>query len=407
MKILYIAHRIPYPPNKGDKIRTFNEIKYLSSENEVHLITLADDPNDIKHTDSLKKYCKKVSVTRLNKLSAKVRSMIALVKNIPLTVGYFYLKDVQKIVDSWLAANQYDAIICFSSPMAEYVFKSSAKRDNNHVLIMDYCDVDSQKWDQYTQQSRFPLNMVYQIEKNRLFEYEKIINQRFDHSVFVSQIEANLFKSIYPSAQHVKAISNGVDFNYFSPNSAFERVQLKEQDEQKVLVFTGAMDYYANIDGVVWFCHEIFPIIKNEFPDIFFYIVGSNPTKKVKELESIQGVKVTGFVDDIRPYYHYSDVFVAPLRIAAGVQNKVLEAMSMEKPVVTTIKAFDGIQGQPREHAIVEDNPEQFANAVINLLVKKIDREQLSKNAREFVINNYNWHTNMNKLKTLCASVPL
>jgi sugar transferase (PEP-CTERM/EpsH1 system associated) len=273
--------------------------------------------------------------------------------------------------------------------------------ESSPVFIMDYCDLDSQKWNQYAQRSRFPLNLIYRIENKRLFEYEKQINQVFTHSVFVSKAEVDLFKSLYPAARNLKSISNGVDHEYFSPSAKFDSVDLGGKKNQPVLAFTGAMDYYANIDGVTWFCHEIFPLIKEEFPDTLFYIVGSNPTTKVKALEFIQGVRVTGFVEDIRPYYLYSDVCVIPLKIAAGVQNKVLEAMSMGKSVVTTSTAFKGIHGQPSDHAMVEDNPIKFANVVKSLLSDTKKRGSLGKNARNFVREKYSWKTNMNQLEAL------
>ncbi|MFA5904037.1 MAG: TIGR03087 family PEP-CTERM/XrtA system glycosyltransferase [Desulfobacula sp.] len=412
MKILYLAHRIPYPPNKGDKIRTFNEIKYLSESHEIHLLTLADNPGDMKYQDHLKKYCKQVQVIALNTRIAKLKSMMALVKKTSFSVVYFYSKQFQKILDDWLSTHRYDAVICFSSPMAEYLFRSPAadrfftplsseNPANAPVLIMDYCDLDSQKWCQYAKNSRFPLNLIYRMENLRLFEYEKQINRRFHHSVFVSETEVALFRDLYPDARNLTSVPNGVDQDFFSSSERVTPVRLREKENQPVLVFTGAMDYYANIDGVTWFCHEIFPLIKKECPDALFYIVGSNPATAVKDLETIQGVRVTGFVEDIRPYYQYADICVIPLRIAAGVQNKILEAMAMGKPVVTTSRAFDGINGRSPEHAMVGDSPEQFSNAVLSLLKDEDKRTGLGKNANHFVRQAYDWKINMKRLENL------
>jgi len=405
MKILYIAHRIPYPPNKGDKIRTFNEIKHLSASHEIHLACLADNPDDMQYETNLGKYCKKVRVIPLNTKLAKIKSLFALFGKAPLTVSYFYSRLLQKIINNWVSTTQYDAVLCFSSPMAEYLFKlpalnPSVNNPDHPVLIMDFCDIDSEKWGQYAKRSRFPLNIVYKIEKKRLFQYEKHINNIFHHSIVVSQREKDLFLELYPSAKNITAVPNGVDHEYFSPSAGFTRFKSKKENHDPIIVFTGAMDYYANIEGVTWFCHEILPGIKKEFPKTQFYIVGSNPSSKVKDLENIKGVIVTGFVDDIRPYYQFADVCVVPLRIAAGIQNKVLEAMSMNKPVVTTTKALEGIHAVINEHIRIEDKSQNFSKTVSMLLKNSEKRKSLGLNAGKFVKQNFSWKVNMKILES-------
>ena len=399
MKLLYIAHRIPYPPNKGDKIRTFNEIKYLSASHEIHLACLADNPEDMQYKNNLKKYCRKVKIISLNTKFAKIKSLIALFSTTPLSVRYFYSGLLQTTINDWASVTQYDAVLCFSSPMAEYLFQSPALNpsinSNGPVLIMDFCDMDSEKWGQYANKSRFPLTFVYKVERKRLFKYEKHINNTFHHSVFVSQGEADLFIKLYTSAKKITAIPNGVDDDYFSPSSNFKHLKSRPDKSSPVLVFTGAMDYYANIEGVTWFCNKILPMIKNEFPKIQFYIVGSNPGDRVKALANIENVIVTGWVKDIRPYYFFADICVVPLRIAAGVQNKVLEAMAMGKPVVTTAKALEGINAVTGEHIIAEDKSQNFANSVTMLLKKSEMRKKMGAKARQFVKQKYNWKTNI------------
>ena len=191
-----------------------------------------------------------------------------------------------------MAKTIYDAVICFSSPMAEYLFRCSSLKKKlrpgrpvpknlKPVLIMDFCDVDSQKWRQYAANSRFPMNLVYGVESRRLFKYEKMINRLFHHSVFVSNHEVDVFRKMNTKARNLTAVPNGVDHDYFSPDARFESVPLREKEGQKVLVFTGAMDYYANVEGVSWFCREVFPRIRSEHPEVLFYIVGSNPGLEV------------------------------------------------------------------------------------------------------------------------------
>jgi sugar transferase (PEP-CTERM/EpsH1 system associated) len=427
MNILYIAHRIPYPPNKGDKIRSFNEIKHLSSSHNIDLVCLADNADDLKYKSNLEKYCRRVFVHHFKISQAKLWGFINLVTGKAISVGYFYMKKIQQVIDQWLSDTVYDAIICFSSPMAEYVFQPPnltassplspramrhALCDTNPKLIMDFCDVDSDKWLQYSQRSKFPLNLIYRIENKRLLKYEKKINKSFDSSVFVSQQEADLFYRLFPEATNVSVIENGVDFDYFSPRlpasgplspCAMRHALCDTNPEPRTLLFTGAMDYWANVDGVLWFCEKILPIIRDRYSKVQFHIVGNNPNPEIQKLGSNKHINVTGFVEDIRPYYNNADVCVIPLRIARGLQNKVLEAMSTGKAVVTTSAAVQSIRATPGVHLLVEDNFNKFAEAVSMLLENHSLRTYLGTNARQFVKSNYNWQKNMKKFdKLIC-----
>ena len=423
MKILYIAHRIPYPPNKGDKIRSFNEIKYLSQRHEIHLACLADDPRDLKYENDLKHLCKSTNVVLINPKIAKFKSGFYLFSKKPLSVPYFYSKKLQQTIDHLLSTNNYDAIFCFSSPMAEYVFRSKVlsrqlivhgQKTNNHQpaasshqpkLIMDFVDVDSDKWVQYSKYARFPKSWIYALEGRRLADYEKNVAETFDHSIFVTQAEVEVFKKLNPHIQSIITISNGVDFDYFSPTFSQEQTTRNQPPEtsnqQPVIVFTGAMDYYANIDGVVWFAKEIFPFVKKEIPGVQFYIVGSNPTKEVLSLSSNNGVTVTGYVPDTREYLNRATLVVVPLRIARGIQNKILEAMAMGIPVVATPEAFEGIEAKPDRDLILGENVEKIAKGVLKLIREASLRKSLGDNARRVIENNYCWTKNLEKLNSI------
>ena len=451
MKILYIAHRIPYPPDKGDKIRSFNEIKYLSQRHEIHLACLADDPKDLKYEDDLKNYCKATNVILINPKLAKLKSSASLFSTKPLSVSYFYSRKLQQTVDQLLSTNHYDAIFCFSSPMAEYVFRSwvlspqpivhgqktneyqPSTMDQQPKLIMDFVDVDSDKWAQYSKYARFPKSWIYALEGRRLADYERNVAENFDHSIFVTEAEEKIFKDKNPNIQNVCVISNGVDLDYFSPNylhqestidqrpSANERgsstitqhpATINQQQssinqppasslQQPVIVFTGAMDYYANVDGVVWFTKEILPLIKKQIPEIRFYIVGSNPTKEVLSLSDNNDVTVTGYVPDSREYLNKATVVVVPLRIARGIQNKILEAMAMGIPVVATPQAFEGIEAKPGRDLILGEDVEKVAEGVIKLIKKVSLRKSLGDNARRIIEKNYCWAKNLEKLDNI------
>ncbi len=405
MKILYLSHRIPFPPNKGDKIRSFNQIKHLSKNNEIHLACRADNPDDLRHEEKLREFCPKVSVVPLDTSTAKFCALKALFSGDSLSVRYFYSKLLQKRIDDHLSSESYEAILVFSSSMAEYLFRSSRAKDlfrsngRKTKLVMDFCDVDSDKWLQYSVKTAFPLGWIYRTENRRLLEYERKINRAFDCSVFSTSRESDLFRKVCPDAVHLHSIPNGVDYDFFSP-SATSCSDFKVMSKP-FLLFTGAMDYYANADAVLWFSERVFPSIRKKYPEIEFHIVGSNPGAKVVNLQKQDGIKVTGFVEDIRPCYEAASVCVVPLGIARGIQNKVLEAMAMEKPIVATSKASGGIGAELGKCLLVKDSPEEFAEAVIELLNNKGLAERLGKNAREFVTENFDWATNMKKMEEI------
>lgn len=401
MNILYLVHRIPYPPNRGDKIRSFHEMKYLSQRHNIDLACLIDDQNDLSHVDELKKYCKNVVVDLIKPKMAKLKNLFYLPIKKPLSVVYFYSKKIQKTVDCWLSSKNYNAIICLGSPMAEYIFNSKNLRPTTK-LIMDFVDVDSDKWLQYAKHNRWPFSWIYKLENQELAKYEKKIASFFHYSVFVSKNEAQLFKKQNPDLNNILDISNGVDLEYFNPNINHHLTSQKPitNNQQPILLFTGTMDYYANVDGVVWFCQNVFPQIRQRFPQIKFYIVGRNPAARIKKLAS-RHIVVTGYVEDVRPYYQMATLYVAPLLIARGIQNKILEAMAMAKPVVATSKAFEGIEAQPRKDLLVAKSQSEFVEYLVYLLQNKQQRQTISHNARRTMEKYYSWQYNMEKFERI------
>jgi sugar transferase (PEP-CTERM/EpsH1 system associated) len=434
MKILYIAHRIPYPPNKGDKIRSFNEIKYLSQNNDIDLACLVDNSAERLFVDNLRKYCRKVAAIPLDTVAATLRGAIGFMGGSPISIDYFFKRPLQEIINQWFRETRYDAVICFSSPTAEYVFRSRIFQDapprtsptasgatpvssrlRRPILVMDFCDVDSDKWGQFAEESDFPLNRLYRWEFQRLLEYEKRIHQIFHHSIFVSPPEAALFRKYCPEAEHLTVVPNGVDHEYFtpefnapvglSPSSTGLPASLELEGNLRhrpmVLLFTGAMDYYPNIEGVLWFCRKVYPHIKRRFPETRFYIVGSRPAKKIKALHHGNDIFVTGFVEDVRPYYQAADVCLAPLRLARGVQNKVLEAMAMKKPIVSTSKANQGIGAVSGEHLCIADSPADFVKTVSELVENPEKRKDIGSKGRSFVLKHHCWAKNMSRIENL------
>ncbi len=388
-RILFICHRIPYPPNKGDKIRSFNFIRHFASNHEVHLAFMVDNKDDLKNIEPLEKISKSIFFETFSPRVKKVTSVVKalLFKSQPISIPYFYSNKLQHKIDCFLDNNAIDSIFCFSSPTAEYLYNSKHYHSLLESIpwVMDLIDVDSHKWRQYADTHSQPLRWLYKREANYLLKYEQRIVREFQKTILVSQAEKNLLDR-YVSSSNTKAIGNGVDLQYFAPGQGG-----KIHNKVPTLVFTGAMDYWPNVDGVEWFANAIFPLIKKEKPDVQFQIVGSNPSPQVQELSKMDGVFVVGYVADVRDYFAAADICVIPLRIARGIQNKVLEAMAMGKAVVCTAEALEGISAEPGKDLIVAEDPEDFSKSILMLLNNDTYREELGEKARNCMEKNYSW----------------
>ncbi|MET3118387.1 sugar transferase (PEP-CTERM/EpsH1 system associated) [Undibacterium sp. GrIS 1.8] len=395
--ILLLVHRIPYPPNKGDKIRSYHLLKHLTKRYQVHLGTFVDDPDDWQYVDIVKQWCGETYFGKLNPVKAKLRSLGALISNRALSLDYYRDADLSAWVAQLMAEKSIGRVLIFSSAMAQYVeYASEARR------VIDFVDIDSDKWLQYAEKKLWPMNWIYRREGRQLLRYEKKIAQNFDASLFVSAAEASLFKQLAPESKHkIGFFSNGVDTEYFSPAPDYLNPY---PQGQAVIVFTGAMDYWPNIDAVQWFAEDILPSIRAKNPAACFYIVGSRPSDQVQLLARLPGVYVTGTVADVRPYIAHAGVSVAPLRIARGIQNKVLEAMAMAKTVVVSPQALEGIHAIPNQELIVAEISEQFISAISALLAKPDGL--LGPAARHKVEQEYGWSSNLAMLDTLLDATP-
>jgi len=395
-ELLFLSHRIPYPPNKGDKIRSFHLLRHLAQRFVVHVGTFIDDDADWQHVDVLRAQCNggEVLVRPLRKRSATARSITALATGEALSLPYYRDAGLRAWVDDLLVRRPVRRAVVFSSPMAQYLERHAILR------VADLVDVDSDKWTQYAAKARWPARWIYAREGRRLFEYERRVARTFDATYFVSAAEATLFHRLAPeSASRVSHFGNGVDTAYFSP-SIPQADPFPAGDEP--LVFTGAMDYWPNVDAVTWFAREALPVIRRGRPRCCFYVVGSRPTPAVQALAALDGVRVTGTVPDVRPFLAHARAVVAPLRIARGVQNKVLEAMAMAKPTVVTPQALEGIDATPgRDLVLAPDDGAGFARAVLDLLAS--DDGTLGRVARERVVSHYGWEANLEPVGRILA----
>ena len=390
--LLFLAHRIPYPPNKGDKIRSYHFLKYLTDAYTVHLGTFVDDSNDWQYTDKLDAICAETCYLGLNPLQAKIKSLQGLLTGEALSLPYYKNQAMQNWVDSTIKTYSIKKVLIFSSVMAQFI-----KKTHDVEMIVDFVDVDSDKWRQYAISKKGLGAWIYKRESKYLFNYEKKIAEQAKASFFVSEQEAALFKSLAPKAsEKMTHINNGVDTDYFSPEQMFATPYSSNED---VIVFTGAMDYWANVDAVKWFAEDIFSRFTKNYPALKFYIVGSRPTKVVEALAN-KTIVVTGAVDDVRPYLAHAKLVVAPLRIARGIQNKVLEAMAMGKYVIATSAAMEGILYSETLDVSVGDEVHVIIKQLEELLQKN-SSVTISNNNRDFVTARFSWEQNANQLISL------
>jgi len=395
-KLLYLTHRIPYPPNKGDKIRSFHLLQHLSKRYRVYLGTFIDAEEDWRYESEVRKYCLEACFVRLHPFSAKIKSLFALSGKDPLTLSYYRNEKLMQWIRSVCAREPIRDIVVFSSAMAQYVEHLPDRR-----RIIDFVDVDSDKWRQYASSKSWPLRWVYQREARYLLNYEKEIAKKFNFSTFVSEKEAGLFQQLAPgSAEKTTFFNNGVDTDYFSPDHSYPNPY---PIGKRVLVFTGAMDYWANVDAVTWFANSVFPAIRASQPDTDFYIVGAKPTKQVQGLANLPGIHVTGAVKDIRPYLMHATVAVAPLRIARGIQNKVLEAMAMLKPVVVSDQAMEGIHAIPGRELVVAKNAGAFIEQILILLASD-KQSPMGQQARDRILRDYTWSGSLSRFDALLST---
>ncbi len=375
-RILFISHRIPYPPDKGDKIRSFNEIKYLSKNNLLDILTFVDNPKDYQYENQLKKYCNKLYIYPIKKLFHGFKAAYFFAIGKTLSEGYYFSRKVQKKVNDLLSSNNYELVFCYSSQIAQYII------NKNIPKLIDFCDVDSLKWKQYSERKIFPYNVILKIESERLARREKEIYNQFSLSLFSTNTEVKIFNP--PEDNHIYVLSNGVDYEYFKPQAI---------TKENSLIFVGTMNYFANVDAVLWFSKNVFPRILNNYPEMKFYIVGRNPESRLIALsENSENIIVTGYVADIRPYIARSKLAVIPLRIARGIQNKILEAMAMEIPVVMPRNILNTFENLDESAVLVYDNENSMVDVIVNSINDNALLERVGRKSREYVMHNHDWN---------------
>ncbi len=384
-ELLFLAHRIPYPPDKGDKIRSWNILRYLCARTRVHLAAFVDDPADFAHYDFLAQHCASVKLIPLDRKQRWKRAWSGWSKGEPLSVAIYRDREMSDWVRDVLRQQDVSSVFVYSSQMAPYALPHINARRR---VVMDFVDMDSDKWRQYADVSRGLKKMIYAREARTLLHFEKQVARAVDASLFVSDDEASLFRKLAGSYGHaIEAMHNGVDLDYYDPAV----VAPLPDARQPCIAFTGAMDYRPNADAVIWFVENVWPLVRAREPEATFYIVGSKPGAAVMKLADTPGVVVTGRVPDVRPYLASAAAVVAPLRLARGIQNKVLEAMAMARPVVATPAAYEGIDAQPGVHLFVEEEPAQQAELICGLFHDTGFGRDMGLRARARMAERYGW----------------
>lgn len=396
-EILFLAHRIPWPADRGDKIRSHHILRRLCEMAPVHVGTFADDDRDIGFVSEMNGILAS-SYVQLRKKSQWQAGFEALLARHPVSVRSFGSGSMHDYVDRLLASGRISHIFCFSGQMAQYV-----PAPFNGRFIMDFVDVDSAKFESYATQGNALMRWVNAREGRLLGKFEHEVARRAHANLLVSEAEANLFRT-RTGAANVFALCNGIDTIFYDPAAKFKKLHPAYPDP--LIVFTGQMDYRPNIEAVTDFAINAMPVIRDVHPETSFAIVGRNPTAAVSALSVLPGVQVTGAVDDVRTWLAGADVVVAPLRMARGIQNKVLEAMAMAKPVVASVAAAEGIAAAHGLHYFVEPDVDAEARRVIALLSDANMSRKTGEAARLHVVGRYGWAEQLASLDELMPYRP-
>ncbi|MFN0243666.1 MAG: TIGR03087 family PEP-CTERM/XrtA system glycosyltransferase [Planctomycetota bacterium] len=389
MRILFLSQRVPYPPNRGDKITTWRLVERMKRHHDVTAIAFAHNEADFAAARELTEEKGIPTIAfAYDDRAKKLASLPLLLGRTPLTLGVYGSKELQRRVDDEMRSA--DMAYAYSSSMGAFL-EPHADRPR----VMHFGELDSDKWRQYAETASFPMSWVYRREARTLLEFESRVARSFHTNVVCTPLEQQIFERQIPGAT-ARVLRNGVDLEYYHP-----ALNTPDPDE---IVFTGVMNYFPNVDACRFFVEDVLPIVRQSRPLAHFTIIGSQPTRDVVRLAQVPGVRVTGFVNDTRDHLRKAVVSVAPLRIARGIQNKVLEAMAMGLPVVGTTPATQGVDGASGRDYLVADDAHSFAHAVVELLEKPDDARALGERARTFVEAHYDWEVVFRPLDDILAS---
>ncbi len=384
MNILFICHRFPFPPKRGGKIRPFHMIKHLSATHRVTVASLARSDEEAREGEGIAPHCAAYEMARVSNPVQVMRMAAHLPTTRPSSMGFFYSPSLARRIDSLLQSQKFDLIFVHCSSVAQYV------EDVRGIpKILDFGDMDSQKWLEYAGHKPLPLSVGYRLEGAKMLRAEKRLAAKFDLCTATTRAEWETLNG-YGVDVSGDWFPNGVDSAYFAP--------AEEPYDPDTICFLGRMDYYPNQQCMFDYCANVLPQIRACRPNVKLQIVGANPSPAVRRLADLPGVSVTGQVPDVRPYLHRAALSVAPLAIARGTQNKILEAMAAGVPVVTSKAAAGGVDAEADRHFLVASTPREHAEAALRILDHPAERQRLALAGRERMLSHHNWESSMQRL---------
>lgn len=384
MKLLVLLSRFPYPLEKGDKLRAYHQLKYLSQNHDIYLVTLNDKKLSESDVNAVKPFCKEIHVMNLCRWTRFISIILFFFRGLPLQCGYFYHQKTDKKIHQLIKAIQPDHIYGQLVRVAEYIKKEP------YPKTIDYQDVLSKGMDRRAQTAPWYLKPFFKMESRRLAKYEADIFSYFDNHTIITGVDRDLIP--HSNSYNIELVANGVDF---------EKFQSRDTEKKFDLIFTGNMSYVPNVDAALFLANTIFPELKKKFPSLTLAICGANPAAKVKALAR-KGIVVTGWINDMNEYYTKSRIFVAPMRLGTGLQNKLLEAMASGIPCVTSFLAGKPLENvQQAKDIMICNTLTGYLDAISILLTNQELYDEMVRNGQRFVRENYNWETTTKKLEQI------
>jgi sugar transferase (PEP-CTERM/EpsH1 system associated) len=409
-EILFLAHRFPYPPDRGDRIRSWNILRYLSQRANVSLACTTDTPIKNEEMNAVRSICDRVLIAPLDRRMRWVHASSHWLAGKSLTEGLFWSRKFALTLDYWADVTPFDQVFVYCSSMLPYARRKSLRSLSR---VVDLVDVDSQKWKDYAEKSNFIRRQIYHSEAQRISRLEKLSGSESNAVLLASEAEAVLLRGqVDCGKSSILGVSNGVDSNYFDMQAVPPGLRLAVHTNQTDptalrLIFVGVLDYLPNIEGLRWFLQNVWHPLRQRLPNLTLDIVGKNPGLEISKFVAQPGVRLVGPVEDVRPFIAAADVVIAPLKIARGIQNKVLEAMSMAKPLLLTTLAAQGIDAVSDKHYVVADTAEDWIENLAALARCPEARHQMGELAREFVELEFNWDTclaPLDRLLGICST---
>lgn len=388
-----LTHRVPWPADRGDRIRSAHLMRELSKYADISLACVSDEPVGKDQIEAIKRYTVRHSVKRITRSYSRLRALASLSVGGAITPAYHYRRSLLNTIKQWNREHPFSIVFTYCTGMIDYSRKLLGRTSPGRPRhVLDLVDVDSMKWQSLAKHAEWPMKWVYTTEARRLRGIESCRRFPVTHVLVVSEREARAYHNNVREFMPLQIVGNGVDTEVFEPQPDCSRPRL---------IFTGAMNYSPNVDAMLWFVERVWPTLQQRIPGITLTIVGRDPINKITQLEERPGVRVTGKVPDIRPYMREAAIAIAPLRMARGVQNKVLQAMSCQRAVICSHDAALGLEAVEGEHLLVAGKPAQWVDQIVELLNNDELRQRLAANARKLVEDTYAWDQRLRPLVQL------